>query len=258
MRLQRTLSGGGLALSAVVVFLAGSVRAQSPQPAAAPPVAAPPAAPPSSSGPPSGAPAAGSAPAPAETGAAPAGAPPTQGGAYTVRLRSLERNVNDLKEQVFRVKARLNLLKETVLGGVIGASRCVIRHKNEMGGQFRLVKVVYALDGVQILSKADDTGRLSDMHEFDVYNGAIQPGTHTLTVQLIYSGYGYGVFSYLKNYKWNVRSSNSFVAADGKATVVLVVGYEKGGMTTNLDEKPAVDFRISTVAPEGMGAPPAK
>jgi hypothetical protein len=46
--------------------------------------------------------------------------------------------VNDLKEQVFRVKARLNLLKETVLGGVIGASRCVIRHKNEMGNQFRL------------------------------------------------------------------------------------------------------------------------
>src|SRR5450759_2400896 len=88
------------------------------------------------------APAANAAPAPA--------AAPGDGSASAVRLKALERNVNDLKEQVFRTRARLNLLKETVLGGVIGASRCVIKHKNEMGSTFRLIKVVYALDGVQI------------------------------------------------------------------------------------------------------------
>jgi hypothetical protein len=241
MRLHRALSGGVLGLT--FVLLAGSARAQTAQPAAAPEAPAPAPAAPS-----------GSAAPPSETGGTSAGAPATEGGAYTVRLRSLERNVNDLKEQVFRVKARLNLLKETVLGGVIGASRCVIRHKNDMGGQFRLSKVTYALDGVQILSKADDTGRLADMGEFDVYNGAIQPGTHTITVQLLYTGSGFGIFSYLKNYKWNVRSSNTFTAADGKATQVTVVGYEKGGVTTNIDEKPAVDFRVSTMNPEGAGA----
>ncbi|HEX7598048.1 MAG TPA: hypothetical protein VF518_07520, partial [Polyangia bacterium] len=150
--------------------------------------------------------------APAET-AAPAAA---DGGAYTVRLRALERNVNDLKEQVFRTRARLNLLKETVLGGVIGASRCVIKHKNEMGASFRLIKAVYALDGVQIFNKADDTGRLSEMTEFDIYNGAIQPGNHTLSVQFVYQGYGFGVFSYLKGYKFKASSSHTFVAADNK------------------------------------------
>jgi hypothetical protein len=246
MRVHRALSGGVLGIS--FVFAIGTAGAQTAQPAGAAEAPAPAAAPPA------GAPPASSASAPSETGGTTSGAPATEGGAYTVRLRSLERNVNDLKEQVFRVKARLNLLKETVLGGVIGASRCVIRHKNEMGGQFRLIKVVYALDGVQILSKADDSGHLADMGEFDVYNGAIQPGTHTITVQLVYGGSGFGVFSYLKNYKWNVRSSNSFTAADGKATLVTVVGYEKGGMTTNIDEKPAVDFRVSTMNPEGTGS----
>jgi hypothetical protein len=193
-------------------------------------------------------------PAPAETAGPTATPPPAEGGAYTVRLRSLERNVNDLKEQVFRVKARLNLLKETVLGGVIGASRCIIRHKNDMGSQFRLIKAVYALDGVQILSKADDSGGLAEMTEFDVYNGAIQPGSHTITVQLVYQGNGYGVFSYLKNYKFNVRSSNTFVAGDGKATIVTVVGYEKGSVTTNMEEKPAVEFRVNMMSPEAVGA----
>jgi hypothetical protein len=198
------------------------------------------------------APAAAAAPSP--TGAPSESTPAAaDSGGYTVRLRALERNVNDLKEQVFRTRARLNLLKETVLGGVIGASRCVIKHKNEMGASFRLIKAVYSLDGVQIFNKADDTGRLSEMTEFDIYNGAMQPGSHTLSVQFVYQGYGFGVFSYLKGYKFKASSSHTFVAADNKATIVLVVGYEKGGMATNMEDKPAVDFRVNLIAPEAGG-----
>ncbi len=189
------------------------------------------------------------APSPSPT----AGTSAPDNGAYTVRLKALERNVNELKEQVFRTRARLNLLKETVLGGVIGASRCVIKHKNEMGATFRLIKAIYALDGVQIFNKADDSGRLSEMTEFDVYNGAMQPGNHTITVQFVYQGHGFGVFSYLKGYKFKTSSSHTFVAADGKATVLTVVGYEKGGVSTSMEDKPAVDFRVNLVAPEGTG-----
>jgi hypothetical protein len=208
---------------------------------------------------PAAAPSAAAVPAaPTGAAAAPSAAAPADGSTSAVRLKALERNVNDLKEQVFRTRARLNLLKETVLGGVIGASRCVIKHKNEMGSTFRLIKVVYALDGVQIMNKVDDTGRLAEMTEFDVYNGAIQPGNHTLSVQVVYQGSGFGVFSYLKGYKFKASSSHTFVAADGKATVVTVVGYEKGGMTTNMEEKPAVDFKVNMLAPEGGGSPAAK
>lgn len=170
-----------------------------------------------------------------------------------MRLRSLEKNVNELKEQIFRTKARLNLLKETVLGGTLGASRAVIHHKNEMGNSYRLIKAIYALDGVQIFSKADDTGRLAEMPEFDVYNGAIQPGSHTLTVMLVYQGNGFGVFSYLKGYKMTVHSSHTFVAGEAKSTAINVVGYEKGNITTNLQDRPAVDFRINVVAVEAPG-----
>jgi len=206
------------------------------------------------------APAAGTT-APAETAAPPsAGAPAPTGapappadaaggadsGAYTVRLRGLEKNVNELKEQIFRTKARLNLLKETVLGGVIGASRAVIHHKNEMGSSFRLIKAAFALDGVQIAAKSE--GGLADMQEFDVYNGAIQPGSHTLSVALQYQGNGFGVFSYLKGYKFNVKSSHTFVAGESKTTNITVVGYEKGNITTQLSDKPAIDFRVNVMS----------
>ena len=39
-------------------------------------------------------------------------------GTYAVRLRDLEQRINELKEEIFRSKARLSLLAETVLEGV--------------------------------------------------------------------------------------------------------------------------------------------
>src|SRR4051812_26465876 len=167
----------------------------------------------------------GAPPAPGETTAAPAQGGSGDQGAYTVRLRGLEKNVNELKEQVFRTKARLNLLKETVLGGVIGAARAVIHHRNEVGANYRLVRVVYALDGVQIFSKVDETGRLFEAQEFDVYNGAIQPGSHTLSVVMEYRGNSRaGIFTYTEGYKFTARGSHSFAAGEQKAITLTVVG----------------------------------
>jgi len=220
------------------------------------------AAPAAGAAPPAGTAAGAPAATPAPPGAPPAdaaGAPAAGGGdsgAYTVRLRGLEKNVNELKEQIFRTKARLNLLKETVLGGVIGASRAVIHHKNEMGSSFRLIKAAFALDGVQISGKSE--GGLADMQEFDVYNGAIQPGSHTLSVALQYQGNGFGVFSYLKGYKFNVKSSHTFVAGESKTTNITVVGYEKGNITTQLSDKPAIDFRVNVMSAGETGTAAAK
>src|SRR3954465_7246922 len=90
----------------LVEFAAFAQDAPKPSPAATTPAATTPAtAPPTPAPPPPN--------DPATAGAA------SSNGSYTVRLHDLERRVNELKEQIFRSKARLNLLKETVLHGVI-------------------------------------------------------------------------------------------------------------------------------------------
>ena len=60
---------------------------------------------------------------------------------YAIRLRGLEERVNDLKERIFRSKARLILLRETVLNGVISGAKAQIVHRNEMGSSFTLEQV---------------------------------------------------------------------------------------------------------------------
>jgi hypothetical protein len=254
---QQSGASGGVSLSGGSKGTAGSANAGATPPAPTPPVetkapgpaAAPPveAAAPAAEAAPVAAPVATptAAPTPAATDAE------MDAGTYSVRLRDLEQNVNELKEQIFRSKARLSLLAETVLQGVVAGAQAHIVHENKMGSSYKLVKVMYALDGAPILNKSDEEGGLGEKPSFDIYNGSIVPGEHTLTVQLEYRGHGYGIFSYLRGYRFKVASSHAFTAVEGKSTTLHVVGYEKGGPTAPLEERPAVRYLERVDAPSG-------
>jgi hypothetical protein len=162
-----------------------------------------------------------------------------------LRLRRLEQRVQALKERAWRAKARVGMLKESVLGGGVGAQATLI-HVNKMGSSYRLVKLVYALDGTQIFSRNDESATtLYKSKSFDILTGPISPGSHTISVIAIYRGHGYGVFKYLNKYTFTVRSSHTFTAQEGKATRIEAVGFEKGGKTTRLEDRPAIDFKVT-------------
>jgi hypothetical protein len=172
-------------------------------------------------------------------------APVTSDEAFQTRVKTLEEQVVDLKEKIYRTKARLLLLQETVLGGDLSSgARAVLVHKNEMGGSFALESVAYALDGAPILTRTDKDGDLANRPEFEIFNGRIVPGQHQIAVRLVYKGKGFGVFSYLEGYKFTVSSSYTFTSEPGKVTTVKVIGYEKGGLTTELKDRPAVRYDV--------------
>ena len=165
--------------------------------------------------------------------------------AYAVRLRDLEDRVNRLKEQIFRSKARLSLLAETVLDRKIAGAKSTIVFRNEVGGSFRLVKATFLLDGAPVFNQSDESGSLADRELITLFDGPVMPGDHTLSVVLVYRGHGYGIFSYLKGYSFKTRSSRTFTVNEGKMLTLEVVGYEKGGITTPLEERPDVRYKMS-------------
>jgi hypothetical protein len=180
----------------------------------------------------------------AQASAAPATGAPSTEVPVNIRLRQLEQRVQALKERAWRAKARVEMLKEAVLGGGIGA-RAGILHINKMGTSYRLVQLIYALDGTTIFTRKDDSGAMHDVKNFDILSGPITPGSHTLSVMAIYRGHGYGVFKYLKKYKFTVKSSHTFTVDEGKGLTIRVIGYERGGTTTPLEDRPALDFQVS-------------
>ena len=166
------------------------------------------------------------------------------GSTYVVRLRDLEQHIDELKEQLRRSHTRLSLLSDTILSGGAGGARAEIDFKNELSSAFRLTGALFVLDGAVQYNKTDesDDSLLAQQKDIPVFTGSIPPGDHTVQIVLKLQGNGYGVFSYLKGYKFSVPSSHSFTITEGKTLKLDVIAWEKGDVTTNLEERPAIRF----------------
>ncbi len=171
---------------------------------------------------------------------------------YGDRLDGIEGEVAALKDKIFRSKARLAVLRDTVMSGVMAGGRVVVAHRNLMSSSFRLVRLAVILDGAQIFARSDDTGALDQEDELPVFDGNLPPGPHEMTVELSYQGQGYGAFSYLKGYSFKSASTHSFNVGDSGQFKLVSKGYERGNLTTEMKDRPAVEWQ--TVAIDASGA----
>lgn len=166
-------------------------------------------------------------------------------------LRTVEEDVSNLKERVFRSKATLKLLKELVIDSALTGSRMVLWHVNKLGGGYSMESVQYFLDGKNVYSKVDPGGTLDTVREIKVSDATIPSGTHTLQVNLVLRGKGYKIFSYLRSYQFKVTSSYVFNLEEGKVTTLRVMSDSKGGLR-NFVERPTIQYdeRAETIREE--------
>jgi len=212
-----------------------------------------------SSGPPSPAPVgSGAGPlsspsVPAPVAPIPAAGASVSGATYTIRLRDLEQRVDELKDQIRRSHTRLALLSDTILGGGTAGCRSEVEFKNEMSSAFLLTRAQFMIDNQLQANRQDESGALAEQKDIPIYSGTVPPGDHTVVVALTFQGNGYGIFSYLRGYKFEVKSSHSFTAIEGKNLVITATAFEKGGVTTPLEQRPQIDWH-ETLRPFASGA----
>jgi hypothetical protein len=175
-----------------------------------------------------------------------------------VRLRDLESQINELKEQIRRSHTRLSLLSDTILSGGVGGARAEVRFTNDMSSAFKLTRALFVLDGAVQYNKQDDTGALAEQKQIPIFSGSVPPGDHTLQVLLQLRGHGYGVFSYLRGYRFDVKSSHSFTVSEGKTIDLEAIAWEKGGVTTPLEQRPAVRYVEKIRGGFSEGSTPAR
>jgi hypothetical protein len=160
-------------------------------------------------------------------------------------LLSVEQDVSNLKERVFRSKATLQLLRELVIEGATIGSRVSVWHVNRLSGAYTLESVQYFLDGKAIFSRTDTTGGLDKIDAIEIHAQTLPPGSHSLQVNMVLRGAGHGVFSYVRAYSFKVQSSYTFTVQDGQITTVSVRLDEKGGPFTSFVDRPDVGYEES-------------
>ncbi len=181
------------------------------------------------------------------------------GATYSVRLRDLEGRVDELKDQIRRSHTRLALLSDTILSGGAGGSRAEVVFRNEMSSAFRLVHALFVVDGAVQYNRQDDSGALADQKEIPIFSGSMPTGDHTVQAVLNFQGNGFGVFTYLRGYKFEVKSAHSFTSVEGKALSLVATALEKGGVTTPLEQRPTVEWgeKIGALGAVSANAPTA-
>jgi hypothetical protein len=245
-------------LALMFPLAASSLAAGAPAGSTASPAAtATPAAGSASAAPPASA--AGSAAAPAPAVSVDMSGKPSDdsmtGGTYSVRLRDLEQRVDELKGQIRRSHTRLALLSDTIMGGGAAGSRAEVEFHNEMSTAFVLTRALFVMDGQIQYNRQDDSGALGDQKTIPIYSGSMPPGDHTIQLSLSFQGNGFGVFSYLRGYKFEVKSSHAFTALEGKALTVTATAYEKGDITTPLEQRPTIEWqeKVQALTPANAG-----
>ena len=164
---------------------------------------------------------------------------------YDLRVRELETRIDDLKDRVFRSKSRIVLLRETLLGGKLAGSAAIIRHADELGSGFKLVRATYVLNGKSIYNKFDeDKGLLPDNRELEIFNGAMSPSSHFLDVTLVYKGDS-AILPYFKGYTFTLSDRCPFEVEQGLTTVVDIVPFEGGDVTTSVEDRPRLKCKVT-------------
>jgi hypothetical protein len=176
---------------------------------------------------------------------------------FQARIKGLEQKIHGLKEDIFKSKSKLTLLNEAVTGNLTTTAQLVIMHKNELGDVFRVVERHYFLDGIPLLQDRDEEGTsLTEEKERVVFNQPIVEGNHILSVKLVLQGDS-GILSYVEAYKFTVSARHRFEALPGKVTKVDSIAFEKGNVTTKLEDKAAIQFKETSsrdqIAPGGGG-----
>jgi hypothetical protein len=150
---------------------------------------------------------------------------------YEVKLRDLERRVEELKEQVRRMKRRdpppLVFYPYTVA------------ISDRIGAGLRLVGARVWLGPELVLSVADERG-LSPELSVDGY--ALFAEHTTLEVELTLRGDD-PVFSYTSAYRATLRGKAAVQLVAGERTLLALEALEQGDATTPLLARPAIRLR---------------
>jgi len=139
--------------------------------------------------------------------------------------------------------------------------RIALSFEDRLGPTFVLEEIELSLDGKIITSCGAKGAALDARSPVALWDGSAGPGEHELALRLVYRGKGYGIFSYLSGYKFEVKSRHAVDLPPAGLVAVHATAYERGDPTTPLEERPQVRFEeqgADAFADQRTGCPAAR
>jgi hypothetical protein len=157
-------------------------------------------------------------------------------------MQELEQKINLLRGQIQDTKSMIHNLGESVSKVFVTSTKLLVLQRNDLGSAFSIESVEYKLDGFTVYSNSEPK-KISANPEMVVFDASVLPGNHTLDAVYTIRGTGYGIFTYMKEYRFDLRNQYYFSAPRGKAVELVVEAMDQGTGKT-LRDRPVLKFRV--------------
>jgi hypothetical protein len=126
-------------------------------------------------------------------------------------------------------------------GACPGCSQSIrVLIENDVSGAYRLQRVRVMLDHM-VLCQTEEAS-VGEYAVIPTGLAQVPPGDHEIEVELEFAGNGYGVFAYLKGYRFSVSGQHSIEHPAEGSVVVRATASEGGTATTPLQDRLKLSF----------------
>lgn len=147
-------------------------------------------------------------------------------------MLNIESDLNSLKEDIFRSKARTVLLQEFLINTEVDIYLNPISQKH-----FRIKSILLILDNSEIFKKDYPEGQEpKNRLESKLFSGVTTPGRHELSAVIVYAGKKSAGFTD-QDYEYQVTGDFSFLAVRGETTVVTLLANDHGTISKDPDKR---------------------
>lgn len=164
-------------------------------------------------------------------------------------LREAETRSRRLKEDIFRSKATLALLEELLVESATLGSGVRISHVNDLTRGYAVRSLRYYLDGKQLYVWDVESGTPFP-EELELRNESVASGEHIVQVIMELTGRGSGVFNYVEDYVFTLKSSEKIDVAQGRVTTVRVLATSRAKGASRWEDRPRIVYQASVVGAE--------
>lgn len=142
---------------------------------------------------------------------------------YQNEIKEFDKIIDQINQDIKKEKKDISFLKNSLINNEISASKLVVKLINKDDGYFKITKVKITMNGNNILTK-DSLGK----KELTIFNESSSPGLYTFNFDLYVEGAGYGIFTYMKSYKFRIKRTVKVKVHDiGKSKLKIII-YKKG------------------------------
>lgn len=131
----------------------------------------------------------------------------------------------------------------------------VVTFQHAMGGGFAPVELAVSIDGVSVADCPEVGSPLDARAPVFLGERTLASGTHVVKARVVLRGEGFGIFAYMRKYRFKIAEEKEIVIPDAHSFALRIETRERGGVTTPIEDRPFLTFTGQRDPAQSDGAP---